>query len=35
MIEIFLIGVIVLFIFFYTGRINSGKFVSDNKDIFN
>ena len=34
MIEIFLIGVIILFIFFYTGKINSGKFVSDNKDLF-
>ena len=35
MIEIFIIGAIVLFIFFYTGKINSGKFVADNKDIFN
>ena len=34
MIEIFLIGVIILFIFFYTGKINSSKFVSDNKDLF-
>ena len=33
MFEIFLIGVIILFIFFYTGRINSSKFVSDNKDF--
>lgn len=35
MVEIFLIGVIVLFIFFYSGRISSGKFVADNKDLFN
>lgn len=35
MIEIFLIGVIVLFIFFYTGRVSYGKFVADNKDLFN
>lgn len=34
MIEIFLVGVIILFIFFYTGKINSSKFVSDNKDLF-
>lgn len=34
MIEIFIIGAIVLFIFFYTGKINSSKFVSDNKDLF-
>lgn len=32
--EIFIIGVIVLFIFFYTGKVNSGKFVADNKDLF-
>lgn len=35
MIEIFLIGAIILFIFFYTGRVSSGKFVADNKDVFN
>ena len=35
MIEIFVVGAIVLFVFFYTGRVNSGKFVADNKDIFN
>jgi len=35
MIEIFIIGAIVLFIFFYTGRINSSKFIADNKDLFN
>ena len=35
MIEIFLIGAIILFLFFYTGRINTGKFVADNKDFFN
>lgn len=34
MIEIFLIGLIVLFVMFYTGKINSNKFVEDNKDIF-
>lgn len=34
MIEIFLVGAIALFIFFYTGRVSSGKFVSDSKDIF-
>lgn len=35
MIEIFLIGIIILFIFVYSGKINSGKFVADNKDLFN
>lgn len=35
MIEIFLIGAIILFIFFYTGKVSSSKFVDDNKDIFN
>lgn len=34
MFEIFLVGVIILFILFYSGRINSGKFVADNKDLF-
>lgn len=33
--EIFLIGVIVIFIFFYTGRFSGGKFAEDNKDLFN
>ena len=33
MIEIFLVGAIVLFIFFYTGRVNGDRFVSDNKDL--
>lgn len=33
--EIVLIGVIVFFVMFYSGRINSSKFVDDNKDIFN
>ena len=33
--EIVLIGIIVIFVMFYTGRINSSKFVDDNKDIFN
>lgn len=34
MIEIFIVGLIVLFVMFYTGKINSNKFVEDNKDIF-
>ena len=34
MVEILIIGVIVLAIFFYTGRVNSSKFVADNKDLF-
>lgn len=34
MIEIFLVGAIILFIFFYTGKINTGKFVADYKDLF-
>ena len=34
MIEIFIIGSIILFVFIYTGRINKGKFVDDNKGIF-
>ena len=34
MIEIFIIGAIIIFIALYTGRINSSKFVDDNKDIF-
>lgn len=35
MIEIFIIGAIILFIFVYTGKINSGKFIDDNKNAFN
>lgn len=35
MIEIFIVGAIVLFIFIYTGRINKNKFVEDNKGVFN
>lgn len=35
MVEIFLIGAIILGIFFYSGRISAGKFVADNKDLFN
>lgn len=34
MIEIFLIGAIILFVFIYTGKINKGKFVDDNKGLF-
>lgn len=33
-IEIFIIGAIIIFVALYTGRINSSKFVNDNKDIF-
>lgn len=33
--EIFLVGVIIIFIFIYTGKINTSKFVDDNKDTFN
>ena len=32
--EIFLVGVIIVFIFLYTGKINANKFVDDNKDLF-
>lgn len=35
MVEIFIIGAIILGLFFYSGRIDSGKFVADNKDLFN
>lgn len=34
-IEILLIGLIVIFLFLYTGRFSASKFVDDNKDIFN
>lgn len=33
--EIFLVGAIIIFIMIYTGRINTGKFAADNKDLFN
>ncbi len=33
--EILIFGIILMFVFIYTGRINTGKFVEDNKDIFN
>lgn len=33
MIEIFLIGAIALFVLFYTGKVNTGKFVADNKEL--
>ena len=33
--EILLVGLIVFGVMFYTNRINSSKFVDDNKDIFN
>ena len=32
--EIFLVGVILIFIFIYTGKINTSEFVESNKDIF-
>lgn len=35
MIEIFVVGAIILFIFVYTGKINKGKFIEDNKGLFN
>ena len=34
MIEIFLIGVIIIFVCIYTGIINTKLFVDDNKDVF-
>ena len=33
--EIFIVGVIVIFMFIYTGRFNTSRFVEDNKDLFN
>lgn len=33
--EIFIVGAIIIFIMIYTGRINTGKFVADNSDLFN
>lgn len=35
MIEIFLIALIIVFLFIYTGRVSTGKFIDDNKDLFN
>lgn len=35
MIEIFIVGAILLFMFIYSGKINTKKFVNDNKDKFN
>lgn len=32
--EILLVGVIIVFLFIYSGRISTSKFVSDNKDLF-
>jgi len=34
MVEILLVGIIVIFVFVYTGRISTKTFVADNKDIF-
>ncbi len=33
--EILLVGIVIIFILTYSGRISGGKFVDDNKDIFN
>ena len=33
MIEILIVGCIFMFIFFYTGRVSSAKFMDDNKDL--
>lgn len=33
-VEIFIIGIVIIFVALYTGKINSSKFVDDNKDIF-
>ena len=32
--EIFAVGAIIIFLLFYTGKINTGKFVADNSDLF-
>lgn len=32
--EIFAVGAILIFLLFYTGKINTGKFVADNSDLF-
>ena len=32
--EILIVGAIIMFIFVYTGKINGGKFVEDNKGVF-
>ena len=34
MVEIFIIGVILVFIFIYSGKISMNKFVEDNLDLF-
>ncbi|MBQ8681862.1 MAG: hypothetical protein IJ509_03020 [Bacilli bacterium] len=34
-IEILLVGVIIFGVLFYSGKISTGKFVADNKDLFN
>lgn len=31
--EIFAVGAIIIFLLFYTGKINTGKFVADNSDL--
>lgn len=33
--EIFIVGAIIIFLMIYTGRINTGKFVADNSELFN
>lgn len=35
MIEIFIIGAIAIFVALYTGKVNTSKFLQDNKDLFN
>ena len=32
--EIVIIGIIIFFVLFYSGKISAGKFVDDNKDLF-
>lgn len=34
MVEIFIVGAIIFFILFYTGRVSGDKFIADNKDLF-
>ena len=35
MVEIFIIGVIIIFVLLYTNKIDKYKFIEDNKDLFN
>ena len=34
MVEILIVGIIIIFILIYTGKVNTSSFVEDNKDIF-